>query len=60
MEKKTPDHDEFSDKLLAGLRKAMKKLVETAAKNDEELVIGDKDGKIKSVPARNLLHLVQK
>ena len=60
MENKNPDLDEFDEKLLAGLRKAMKKLVETAAKNDEELVIGDKDGKIKSVPAKDLLHLVQK
>ena len=44
--------DEFSERLLYGLRKAMRKLVETSAKNDEELVIGDEDGTIKSVPAK--------
>jgi hypothetical protein len=60
MEDKIIYHDEFSEKLLEGLKKAMKKLVETSAKNDEELVIRDKDGKIKSVPAKDLLHLVQK
>jgi hypothetical protein len=42
------------------LRKAIKKVVETSAKNDGGLVIGDKDGTIKSVPAKDLLHLVQK
>lgn len=59
MEDKTIYLDEFNEKVLAGLRKAIKKLVETSAKNDEELVIGDKDGKIKSVPAKDLLHRVK-
>jgi len=59
MEDKTIYLDEFDEKLLEGLRKAIKKLVETSAKNDEDLVIGDKDGKIKSVPAKDLLHRVQ-
>jgi predicted ABC-type ATPase len=59
MEDKTIYLDEFDEKILAGLRKAIKKLVETSAKNDEELVIGDKDGKIKSVPAKDLLRRVQ-
>jgi predicted ABC-type ATPase len=52
--------DEFSEKILEGMKIAMKKLVETSAKNNEDLVIRDKDGKIKSVPAKDLLHLVQK
>lgn len=52
MEDKTVYLDEFSERLLYGLRKAMRKLVETSAKNDEELVIGDEDGTIKSVPAK--------
>jgi hypothetical protein len=60
MEEKNIYLDEFSEKILEGMRIAMKKLVETSAKNDEELVIRDKDGKIKSVPAKDLLHLVQK
>jgi predicted ABC-type ATPase len=59
MEEQHVYHDEFSEKILEGLRKAVKKLVETSAKNDEELVIRDKDGIIKSVPAKDLLHRVQ-
>ena len=54
------DVEELSEKVLEGLRIAFKKLVETSAKNNEDLVIRDKDGIIKSVPAKDLLHLVQK
>ncbi len=46
---------ELSDKVLKGLRKAFRKLVETSAANDRELVIGDKHGNFKSVPAKDLL-----
>jgi hypothetical protein len=60
MEDKSIYLDEFSEKILEGLKIAMKKLVETSARNNEELVIRDKDGKIKSVPAKDLLHRVQK
>ena len=60
MEDKNIYLDEFSIKILEGMKIAMKKLVETSAKMDEELVIRDKDGQIKSVPAKDLLHLVQK
>lgn len=61
MEDKNIYLDEFSEKILEGMRKAIKKLVETSAKLDEELVIRDKkDGVIKSVPAKDLLHIVQK
>jgi hypothetical protein len=60
MEDKNIYLDEFSEKILEGMKIAMKKLVETSAKNNEDLVIRDKDGKIKSVPAKDLLHLVQK
>jgi hypothetical protein len=42
------------------MKKGIKKLVETSAKNNEELVIRNKDGEINSVPAKDLLHLVQK
>ena len=59
MEDKTVYLDEFSEKLLYGLKKAMRKLVETSAKNEEELVIEDKDGQVRSVPAKDLLHEVQ-
>jgi hypothetical protein len=60
MEEKEIYLDELSEKILEGMKRAIKKLVETSAKNDEELVILDKDGIIKSVPAKDLLHLVQK
>jgi tRNA(Ser,Leu) C12 N-acetylase TAN1 len=60
MEDKIIDIDDLSEKALDGMKKAIKKLVETSAKNNEELVIRDKDGSIKSVPAKDLLHLVQK
>jgi predicted ABC-type ATPase len=60
MEDKNIYLDELSEKVLDGMKKAIKKLVETSARNNEELVIRDKDGEIKSVPAKDLLHLVQK
>lgn len=52
--------NELSEKVLEGMRRALKKLVETSAQNDEELVIEDKDGVVKSVPAKDLLQEVQK
>ena len=60
MEDKSIYLDEFSEKILEGMRKAIKKLVETSAKMDQELVIRDKDGQIRSVPAKDLLHTVEK
>ena len=60
MEDKTIYLDEFSGKMVEGLRMAVKKLVETRAKMDEELVIRDKDGQVRSVPAKDLLHIVEK
>ena len=53
------DIRELSEKVLTGLRKALRKLVETSAANNESLVIADKDGNIKTVPAKELLPLVQ-
>ncbi len=60
MGNKKADTDALSEKVLLGMKKALKKLVETSAANNEDLVIGDKDGKIMMVPAKDLLHLVQK
>jgi len=60
METKKTDIDELSEKVLEGMRIAIKKLVETSAKLDQDLVIGDKDGNIRTVPAKDLLHIVQK
>jgi hypothetical protein len=53
------DKDQLPQKVLIGLRKALRKLVERSAANDESLVIADKDGNIKTVPAKELLPLVQ-
>jgi len=59
MKTKRTDIEELSEKVLQGLRKAMKNLVETKAAKNENLVIGDKKGNIKTVPAKELLPLVQ-
>jgi hypothetical protein len=60
MENRNTDIDDLSEKILQGMRIALKELVETSAKNDEELIIGDKDGNIMSVPAKDLLPSVEK
>jgi hypothetical protein len=46
---------ELSEKVLKGLKKALRKLFETRAANNQELVVGDKYGNFKSVPAKDLL-----
>ena len=53
------DKIELPEKVLTGLRKAIRKLVESSAANNENLVIGNKEGEIKIVPAKELLPLVQ-
>lgn len=53
------DINELSDKILKGMRKALRDLAETAAVNNESLVIGDKEGNVKSVPAKELLKDLQ-
>jgi hypothetical protein len=46
---------ELSDKVLIGIKKAIRKLIETSAASNRELVVGDKHGNFKSVPAKDLL-----
>jgi hypothetical protein len=53
------DIAELSEKVLGGVQKALRKLVETNAANDEEMVIGDKDGNVRTVPAKDLLSKLQ-
>src|SRR5882672_11897724 len=55
MDNKETNISELSDKVLKGLKKAIRKLVETSAANNKELIIGDKYGNVKSVPAKKLL-----
>lgn len=49
----------LSEKVLYGLRKALRKLVEESAANGESLVI-KRDGEIKEVPAKDLLKTLPK
>jgi hypothetical protein len=62
MPAKNSKHDinELAVKVLDGLNRALRKLAENAAANDEELIIGDKDGNIRSVPAKELLKTLPK
>ena len=48
------DFDELSNKIMEGVNKALRKLVETSAANNESLVIGDDKGGFKSIPAKKL------
>lgn len=54
------DINELSAKVLAGVQMALRNLVEKTAANNESLIIGDKDGNIKSVPAKELLKTLPK
>ncbi len=49
------DINEFASKVLEGMKRANRKLVEAAAANNESLIIGEKDGSFKAVPAKELL-----
>lgn len=48
----------FSEKIQKGVQKAVRKLVETRAATNKTLVIGDKDGNARIVPAKDLLALM--
>ncbi|MCD0488533.1 hypothetical protein LPB86_09840 [Pedobacter sp. MC2016-14] len=50
----------FTEKVMLGLNIALRKMTEEAALNNESLVIGDKDGNVKSVPAKELLKTLPK
>lgn len=52
---KGTDLDEFAEKVLYGVNKALHKLVEISASNNKSLVISDRKGNVKSVPAKELL-----
>lgn len=48
--------NEFTDKILSGIQKAVKELIVRSAANDETLIIGDEKGNAKEVPAKELLN----
>lgn len=50
----------FTEKVMIGLKKALRKLAEDAALRNESLIVGDKDGNVKSVPAKELLKTLSK
>ena len=54
MENKNVTED-LSERMQVGFDKARLKLLEKEAKNDGYLIISDKDGNIKKVPAKELL-----
>lgn len=49
------DMNELEAKVLEGMKRANRKLVEAAAANNESLIIGEIDGSFKAVPAKELL-----
>ncbi len=49
------DINELGIKILNGINKANRKLAESAAANNESLIVGDNNGGFKSVPAKELL-----
>ncbi|WP_249219825.1 zeta toxin family protein [Chitinophaga sp. HK235] len=56
---KKREFEKLSDKVMKGMKIALRRLVEKSAANNEELVIGDKNGQIKVVQANDLLSSVQ-
>jgi hypothetical protein len=57
MENKEMTIDELSEKVMTGLKKALRKLVEKSAVENRSLIVKI-DGEIKSVPAKELLKLL--
>jgi hypothetical protein len=54
------DIDELSSKVMEGLKRANRKLVENAALNDRSLIVGDDRDGFKAVPAKELLKKLPK
>ena len=53
--KRKAEPSEFAEKIIFGVRKAVRQLVEKSAANDESLIIGDGKGNFGPVPAKELL-----
>lgn len=49
------ENRELRDKIMAGIKKAVKQLIERSAANNETLIIEDENGEVKAVPAKTLL-----
>lgn len=53
-----PDKENFSqilDKIVVGVNKAVKNMIEESALRDESIVIGEKNGQARRIPAKELL-----
>ena len=57
---KSDGSDEFTERIMAGINKALYQLVEKSAAKNDSLVIGDAKGNFKSVPAREILKTLSK
>lgn len=57
---KKKELDELGDKIIYGVNKALRQLVETSAANNESLVVSDGKGNPKTVPAKELLKTLSK
>jgi len=61
MSHSTTNIADLSDKVLKGVQMAVSNLIQANAVKGEDMVIGDKDGSFKIVPAKDLLsHLTPK
>ena len=54
------NNNQLSDRLLQGIREAVRKLVEKSANSGESLVIRDSDGVVKDIPAKDILEQMNK
>ena len=55
MSDNTTNITDLSDKVLHGIQKAVSNLIQANAAKGEDMVIGEKDGSFKIVPAKDLL-----
>jgi len=55
IEQNKVEASEFAEKIIFGVRKAVRQLIEKSAANDESLIIGDGKGNFGPVPAKELL-----
>ena len=60
IESKKKEWDDLSEKIIFGVRKAVRQLVEKSAANDESLIVGDGKGNFGPVPAKELLKNYEK
>jgi hypothetical protein len=60
MKPKTQDLDEFSQKIMVGVRKAVRKMIEERAEIGEVVMVGDGEEGYKYVPAGELLEKLRK